>query len=190
MLSQGDMKAPAVPAFEALELSPPLVGDVRSDHAGETGAVWIYRGILAVSRSCEVREFARAHLAAERAHLAFFDDWMPHSQRSLLLPLWRVSGFLLGAVPACLGARWVYGTIDTVETFVVGHYAAQIAQLEAGTPAQRCLAAVFAAMQREEDGHRADAAERVASLPGRTLACWLRLVAWGSAAAVRLARIV
>ncbi len=28
---------------------PGLIGDIRSDHAGETGAVMIYRGILAGS---------------------------------------------------------------------------------------------------------------------------------------------
>ncbi len=37
-----------------------LPGDIRSDHAGETGAVMIYRGILAASRDPAVREFARA----------------------------------------------------------------------------------------------------------------------------------
>ncbi len=29
---------------------PGLLGDLRSDHAGETGAVAIYLGILAISR--------------------------------------------------------------------------------------------------------------------------------------------
>jgi len=33
-----------------------LIADLRSDHAGEMGAVMIYRGILAVSRDAGVRE--------------------------------------------------------------------------------------------------------------------------------------
>ena len=35
-----------------------LIRDLRSDHAGETGAVAIYRGILAISQSNEIRSFA------------------------------------------------------------------------------------------------------------------------------------
>jgi hypothetical protein len=44
---------------------PSLIGDLRSDHAGETGGVIISRGILAGSRDPAVRAFASAHLAAE-----------------------------------------------------------------------------------------------------------------------------
>ncbi len=39
---------------------PGLIGDIRSDHAGETGAVAIYLGILSVSRDPHLRHFARA----------------------------------------------------------------------------------------------------------------------------------
>lgn len=34
-------------AFEAPRVPHALAGDLRSDQAGETGAVWIYRGLLA-----------------------------------------------------------------------------------------------------------------------------------------------
>ena len=36
-------------AFEAPRVSEAIAGDMRSDQAGETGAVWIYKGLLAVS---------------------------------------------------------------------------------------------------------------------------------------------
>ncbi len=49
---------------------PGLIGDLRSDHAGETGAVAIYLGILAVSHNPQIRQFAREHQATEREHLA------------------------------------------------------------------------------------------------------------------------
>jgi len=45
-----------------------LIGDLRSDHAGETGAVAIYLGILAVSPDPAVRHCALTHLATEREH--------------------------------------------------------------------------------------------------------------------------
>ena len=49
---------------------------MRSNHAGETGAVWIYKGILTVSRDPAIRLFAEHHLATEQTHLGFFEDWL------------------------------------------------------------------------------------------------------------------
>jgi ubiquinone biosynthesis monooxygenase Coq7 len=80
---------------------PGLLGDLRSDHAGETGAVMIYLGILAGARSARIRDFARAHLMTERQHLAQFAALLPLTQRSVLLPLWRVAGWLTVFCP-----RW------------------------------------------------------------------------------------
>jgi ubiquinone biosynthesis monooxygenase Coq7 len=39
--------APALPDIAISEMPAWLIGELRSDHAGETGAVMIYRGILA-----------------------------------------------------------------------------------------------------------------------------------------------
>ena len=39
--------APALPEIALAEMPAWLIGELRSDHAGETGAVMIYRGILA-----------------------------------------------------------------------------------------------------------------------------------------------
>ncbi len=81
-----------------------LPGDIRSDHAGEMGAVMIYRGILAVSRYPAVREFARAHLRTEQRHLAIVKAMLLPGQRSLLLPLWRVAGWFTGSLRNVLKA--------------------------------------------------------------------------------------
>ena len=61
---------------KASALSPHLAGEMRSNHAGETGAVWIYKGILALSFDAEIRSFAEHHLATEQEHLAFFEGWL------------------------------------------------------------------------------------------------------------------
>ena len=95
---------------------------LRSDHAGETGAVYIYRGILAVTRAPEVRAFARHHLATEQRHLEMMTQLLPREQHSRLLPLWRVAGWLTGMLPALFGPLAVYRTIDAVESFVDRHY--------------------------------------------------------------------
>ena len=102
----------------ALAVPTDLIADLRSDHAGETGAVWIYHGVLAVSRDAGVREFARRHRETEQRHLDHMEDLLPARQRSRLLVPWRAAGFMTGALPALFGARAVYGTIAAVETFV------------------------------------------------------------------------
>ena len=42
---------------------------LRSDHAGEVGAVYIYKGILKVAKDAELVSFSKRHLATEESHL-------------------------------------------------------------------------------------------------------------------------
>jgi len=77
-------------------IPPDLLDDVLSDHAGETGAVFIYRGILSVTGDPDLRRFAREHLQTEQHHLSLMDALLPTAQRSRLLPVWRFAGWLIG----------------------------------------------------------------------------------------------
>ena len=54
--------------------------------------------------------------------------------RSRLLPLWRTAGWLTGALPAWVGPRAVYATIEAVATFVDQHYAEQIESINRHDP--------------------------------------------------------
>ena len=166
-----------------------LQGELRSDHAGETGAVWIYRGILQFSRDPLVREFALAHLATEEEHLALFERWLPRSLKSVLLPAWRLSGWMLGALSLLGGRQGVFATIEAVETFVVTHYDQQINRLAAADSYPEVALALEQCM-RDEDHHRADARGRQSGDAGLVCRLWQRLVGGGSAAAVIVARII
>ncbi len=176
-------------AFEPLPASVPadLVAELRSDHAGETGAVWIYHGMLAVSRDARVRAFARAHRATEQEHLRRIADLLPWPQRSRLLLPWRAAGFLTGALPALFGARAVFGTVAAVETFVDAHYQQQIDRL-AGRPEHDALRVLLTDCQADEQHHRDEALAFMATPPGFLLRAWCALVGTGSALAVKLAR--
>ena len=176
-------------AFEAPRVSKELVGDLRSDHAGELGAVWIYRGVLAFSRDEGVREFARRHNITEQTHLDKISALLPWPQRSRLLPAWRVAGFLTGALPALFGPRAVYATIAAVETFVDKHYQHQIDKLQ-NRPEHAALLALLVQCQHDECEHRDEAAELTGQPAGLILRAWCALVGSGSAAAVHLARRV
>ena len=177
----------SIDPFDALPLTPDLVAELRSDHAGETGAVAIYRGMLVVSRDAEVRRFALRHVRAELKHLRFFDAWLPPGKRSRLLPLWRAAGWLLGATAALFGKGAVFRTVAAVETFVEQHYLAQIEIMEA-TAGLEPLAALLRDFCADEEHHRIDAADRMSGTSGKIATAWIQLVAFGSALGVRVAR--
>ena len=176
-------------AFEAPRVAKDLAGDLRSDHAGETGAVWIYRGLLAVSRDAGVREFAKRHLVTEQGHLDKVEAVLPWPQRSRLLPGWRVAGFATGALPALFGPRAVYATIAAVETFVDQHYQHQIDKLH-NRPEHAQLLGLLRECQQDECEHRDEAIALQTQPPGWLLRTWCRLVGSGSNAAVALARVI
>jgi len=167
-----------------------LVAELRSDHAGETGAVRIYDGILAVSRDAAVRDFATRHRATEQGHLDLLEGLLPPAERSRLLPIWRVAGWLTGALPALFGPRAVFATVDSVETFVDHHYRAQTDRLAA----EGILPEIHALLERcrEEEVHHRDEAREAGqgAARGPLLGAWTWLVGAGSAAAVAAAKRV
>jgi len=186
-------------------LPPALMTELRTDHAGESGAVMIYRGILAVARDHGLRTFASHHLSTESRHLDFIEQIIPASRRSILLPLWRAAGWLTGALPALAGERAVYATIQAVETFVDRHYAQQIEWIDrrlkqqqttenSSEPLAEELVVLLSVRERlelcrlDEVSHRDDAADRWSGNVGMLLAGWLFCVSAGSDAAVRISR--
>lgn len=175
----------SLPAVASLPLW--LRRDLRSDHAGETGAVYIYRGILAITRDPAVRTFAREHLATEMLHLDAFERWLGRHQRSALLPLWRVAGWALGAVAVLGGRRGVFVTIEAVETFVVQHYQGQIEAI-GDDAALANVAALLSSFMHDEDHHRDDACRRLGRAGRWPARLWAAIVGSGSAGAVVLAR--
>ena len=166
-----------------------VFADLRTDHAGEVGAVCIYQGLLQFSRDPELRAFAEHHLATEQNHLRLISGWLPAAQYSRLLPLWRLAGFLTGALPALFGPKAVYATIEAVETFVNHHYEEQILALSRQIEF-RNLRQTLLDCQADEVAHRdeAAAASRSLSQSGWVLRAWCAMVGAGSKAAVTLIR--
>jgi len=167
-----------------------LERELRSDHAGETGAVSIYRGIEAVARwrgNRELLAFAHQHGQTEAEHLALVETCLPVAMRSALLGPWRMAGWLTGALPALFGAQAVYATIAAVETFVDHHYQQQIDHLERhGGPDG--LLELLLKCQADEQHHRDEAAALAGPSRHWLLKAWCWTVGVGSEAAVVLAR--
>ena len=165
--------------FAGQPLPAGVVADLRTDHAGEVGAVCIYKGILMFTRDSVLRNFAEHHLATEQIHLLRIKEWLPPKHFSRLLPVWRVAGFLTGALPALFGPKAVYATIESVETFVDLHYEAQLQELKS-QPELFCLHQTLQACQADEIIHRDEAAAACGSLKlGFFLKIWCAMVTWG-----------
>ena len=164
-----------------------LVAELRSDHAGETGAVAIYDGILKITRDPELISFALDHRETETQHLALIEQWVPIASRSRLLLAWRMAGFATGFLPTLFGKKAVYATIDAVETFVELHYSAQIDRL-ASCEDRAELKSILVRCRDDEIEHRNQARERAGEPFGLFLNAWCWLVGIGSAGAVAVAR--
>lgn len=172
------------------QISAHLLRELRSDHAGETGAIYIYQGIAAVARRRgwhDLLDFTARHGETESEHLRLIEAWLPVHSRSRLLGPWRLAGWLTGALPALISQRAVYATIAAVETFVDHHYQQQIDYLnQNGGP--EGLLSLLQRCQMDECHHR-DEANLLAGEPASwTLRAWCWLVGFGSAAAVKVAR--
>lgn len=146
---------------------------LRVDHAGELGAVAIYRGQRAVLNRAPGRDRIAFQLqemeAHEAEHLASFDRLLTERRvrPTLLAPIWRAAGFTLGAATALLGEKAAHACTEAVETVIEAHYAGQIAELGEREPA---LAADLTRFRDEELAHRDQAAaEGAREAPGYPL---------------------
>lgn len=130
---------------------------LRVDHAGELGAVHIYRGQQAVLGKARGHERATEQLremeSHEAVHLARFDVLLnEHRVRpTLMAPLWRAAAFALGAGTALIGDKAAHACTEAVETVIEQHYADQIAELTDRDPE---LAAELTKFRDEELAHR------------------------------------
>lgn len=146
---------------------------LRVDHAGELGAVHIYRGQRAVLDAARGKERTAIQLADmeshEAGHLSRFDTLLNEHQvrPTLLAPFWRAAGFALGAGTALLGEKAAHACTEAVETVIEEHYAGQISELATGDPA---LAAELTQFRDDELAHRDIAiAEGAQEAPGYRL---------------------
>lgn len=130
---------------------------LRVDHAGELGAVHIYRGQRAVMDAGRGQDRISGQLAEmeahEAVHLARMEALLAeHRVRpTLLSPLWRAAGFALGAGTALMGEKAAHACTEAVETVIEAHYAGQIAELADREPA---LAAELSGFREDELAHR------------------------------------
>ena len=163
---------------------------LRSDHAGEVGAVYIYKGILSIAKDPALVEFSKRHLETEKEHLRKIEEVLPINKRSRLVGIWKVAGYLLGFLPSLFGPRIVFATIEAVESFVEDHYEEQLKYLRAQNDPDQALIDLLQSCQDDEIEHKNESAIKKRSTPGFLLNFWMKIVGWGSSSAVKVAKII
>jgi ubiquinone biosynthesis monooxygenase Coq7 len=178
--------------------TPPMPGEgarrrlldemIRVDHAGEYGAVQIYRGQRAVFD----RIASKAHTASiiadmeagEAEHLKVFDRLIAERgvRPTVMAPVWRVAGFGLGAVTALMGEQAAHACTEAVEAVIEEHYSDQIAALGDSDPA---FTETIAQFRGDEIGHKETAVDQGArEAPGYEMLT--ALVRFGCRAAIKI----
>lgn len=141
-------------------LAQRLAEILRVDHAGELGAVHIYRGQQAVFGQAPDKAAITGQLAEmeghEAVHLEAFDQLLTENgvRPTVFTPLWRMAGFALGAGTALMGEKAAHACTEAVETVIEQHYAGQIAELQTRDPE---LAERLSKFRNDELSHRDEA---------------------------------
>lgn len=113
---------------------------LRVDHAGEYGAVQIYRGQRAVfdklPHKRETSLMLKEMEEGEQHHLDTFDELLTKRgvRPTMMAPLWNIAGFGLGAATALMGEKAAMACTSAVEDVIEKHYAEQIEELRGVEP--------------------------------------------------------
>jgi len=145
---------------------------MKVDHAGEHGAICIYRAQIRLARwrAPDLVAELRGFLAHERRHRALFGAELARRgrRRCRSYHLCGLGGFVLGALTGLAGRRAIAATTVAIETVVLRHMREQVAVLAAGDPA---AAATLRDIIADEQEHHDRSDRRLAS-PG----LWPKLI--------------
>jgi ubiquinone biosynthesis monooxygenase Coq7 len=136
---------------------------MKVDHAGEHGAICIYRAQIwfARWRAPEMVGELTVFLAHERRHRALFGAELARRgrRRCKSYLFCGLGGFALGALTGLLGRRAIAATTVAIETVVLRHMHEQVAELAASDPA---AADTLRDVIRDEQAHHDLSGQRLA----------------------------
>ena len=171
-----------------LQIPSDLIPFFRTNHAGETGAVYIYKAILYVSKNKDIVNFATNHLKTESEHLKLIENILEKRHRSKLIFLWKIAGFATGLIPSLFSKKFVFATIFYVESFVEKHYQEQIDMLGSKSKNNE-LKKFLKKLQEDEISHKDDAILEVSKF-SYFHKIWGQIVGMGSAFAVKISMYI
>ncbi|KAK2575598.1 hypothetical protein KPH14_011306 [Odynerus spinipes] len=129
---------------------------IRVDHAGELGADRIYAGQMAVLGNTSMGPTIQHMWDQEKKHRAKFEELIRkyRARPTVLVPVWNIAGFLLGAGTALMGEKAAMACTVAVETVIVEHYNDQLRHLmETGETVDKELLETIKTFRDEEQEH-------------------------------------
>ena len=102
---------------------------IRVDHAGEYGATRIYEGQIAIfGKNSKIGKTIQHMADQEQEHIKKFQELIVDERvrPTLLLPVWNLAGFALGAGTALMGEKAAMACTVAVEKVIGEHYEDQI----------------------------------------------------------------
>lgn len=165
---------------------------LRVDHAGEYGAVAIYKGQQAVFRRSRATQDIAAQIAQmeaeEQKHLDAFDALLieRNVRPTALGPVWKAAGYGLGVVTALMGEKAAHACTEAVETVIEQHYAEQIEATREDEPE---LSRTFTQF-REDELHHRDIAVEGGAQEAPAYGLLSRVITAGCHAAIRITKRV
>lgn len=159
---------------------------LKVNHAGEYGAIRIYRAQIWVARwrCADVVAFLEETLGHEINHCAMFRNAMPQrkARPCRVMPFWGNGGLVLGFATALLGRQGIWICTAAVEAAVHRHLQDQLFFLRARDPELHDL---ILAIQNKELTHLNHAEEHIT-----TKSLWSRWlgnsISWATDAAIWL----
>ena len=105
---------------------------IRVDHAGEYGATRIYDGQIAVfGKNSKIGKTIKHMANQEQKHIDTFNKLIIEKRvrPTALMPLWNLTGYLLGITTALMGKKAAMACTVAVEDVIGKHYEKQAKQL-------------------------------------------------------------
>ena len=148
-------------------MKPTTEAMIRVNHAGEYGAVRIYKGQLAALKNSSQAPLIQHMESQEKEHLQLFTQLIHERQirPTVLQPLWHVGGFMMGYLTGLLGENAAHACTVAVEEVIEGHYEEQLQQLSID-PAEADLTAIIKRCQADEVAHKQTAQDEIAKHSG------------------------
>ena len=125
---------------------------IRVDHAGEYGAPRIYEGQIAIfGKETKIGKTIQHMADQEQEHIEKFKDLIitERVRPTLLLPLWNIAGYALGAGTAILGEKAAMACTVAVEKVIGEHYEEQTKLLKEDQKKLKSTIKKFAADELE-----------------------------------------
>lgn len=173
---------------EKKHTNPRVAEMLRVDHAGEYGAVAIYKGQKAVFganlKTRHMAEQLQEMQDEEQKHLDAFDKLLieRNVRPTAMTPLWNVAGYGLGVVTALMGEKAAHACTEAVETVIEQHYDSQSKEIAEDEPE---LAATFREF-REDELHHRDIAVEGGAKQAPAYGLLSRIIRAGCHAAIRI----